>query len=157
MSATQSSAIRSAQWSLRIGLGAVWIYEGLVPKLLVPLTDLEMSVVSASGLVPNHFTAPFLHVLGSLEIALGLLVIAGLWPRPLCAVQLAIVGAFTVIIPLTAPACLAHPFGLLSKNIAILGAVVALWFLYGAERERKPSSSDSVQVRYFPSAGPGQR
>ena len=34
----QSSAIRHARLVLRVGLGFIWIYEGLVPKLLVPLS-----------------------------------------------------------------------------------------------------------------------
>jgi uncharacterized membrane protein YphA (DoxX/SURF4 family) len=131
MSDTPSSVIR-ARWALRCGLGFIWLYEGLVPKWLVPLTDLEKHVVAASGLVPNDFVEPFLRILGTLEMALGVCVLAGLWRRSLCVVQAAIVSAFTLVIPLTTSVTtVAHPFGLLSKNIPIIGAIVALWFLEG--------------------------
>jgi uncharacterized membrane protein YphA (DoxX/SURF4 family) len=129
MTDAQSSAIRHARLALRVGLGFIWIYEGLVPKLLVPLSNLEKEVVAASGLVPNGIVEPFLHVLGVLEIVLGLLVLIGIQTRALCIMQAAIVGSFTVIIPIMHPTILAHPFGLLSKNVPILGAIIALWFL----------------------------
>ena len=121
-----------AAHALRLGLGFIWIYEGLVPKILLPLTDLELEVVAASGLIPNGFEPSLLHGLGVLEIALGLLIVWGILLRPLCVIQAAVVGLFTVLIPLTHPAVLAHPFGLLSKNIPILGAIVALWFVTAA-------------------------
>lgn len=133
----QSSAIRNARLALQVGLGIIWIYEGLVPKLLMPLTGLEKDVVAASGLVPNNLIDIdwFLHLLGVLEIALGVLVVLGIWQRPLCVVQAAIVGAFTLVIPITSAVILAHPFGLLSKNVPILGAIVALWFLEVANKD----------------------
>jgi uncharacterized membrane protein YphA (DoxX/SURF4 family) len=132
MADAQSSAIRHARLVLRGGLGFIWIYEGLVPKLLVPLSGLEKDVVAASGLIPNGIIDPFLHILGVLEILLGVLVVSGIWQRPICVVQAAIVGAFTVVIPFTSATILAHPFGLLSKNVPVLGAIAALWLLSAA-------------------------
>ena len=122
-------ATRRAALALRLGLGFIWIYEGLVPKLLAPITDLERDVVAAAGLIPNGFEIPFIYVLGGLEVLLGTLIVAGIRLRPLCVVQFLVVASFTVIIPITHPAVLSHPFGLLSKNIPILGAIVALWFV----------------------------
>lgn len=121
-----------ARIALQLGLGFIWIYEGLVPKWIRPITEFEQEIVAASGLVPNNLfpIEPFLHVLGVLEAVLGVLVLLGVWQRPLCVLQAAIIGAFTIVIPLTAPpAILAHPFGLLTKNVPILGAIIALWFL----------------------------
>jgi uncharacterized membrane protein YphA (DoxX/SURF4 family) len=145
MPASQSSAIRTARLALRVGLGFIWIYEGLVPKLLVPLTALEKDVVAASGLVPNNLIDIdlFLHLLGVLEVVLGVLVVWGVWQRPLCVVQAALVGTFTVVIPVTSGAILAHPFGLLSKNIPILGAIVALWYLSAAGIANRDGDSTS--------------
>ena len=138
---SQSSAIRHSRLALRVGLGFVWIYEGLVPKLLVALTTLEKDVVAASGLIPNGIVDPFLHILGVLEILLGVLVVSGIWQRPICLVQAAIVGAFTIVIPFTSAAILAHPFGLLSKNIPVLGAIVALWLLSAASLASRDNDS----------------
>jgi len=61
---------------------------------------------------------------------LGILVLFGIGARQLCVVQGTVICLFTGLIPLTTSAeILAHPFGLLTKNIPILGAIVALWFL----------------------------
>ena len=147
MSNAQSSAIRQARLALRIGLGFIWIYEGLVPKLLVPLTGIEKDVVAASGLIPNGLADPFLHTLGVLEIILGTCVVSGLWQRPICVVQAAIVAAFTVVIPITSAAILAHPFGLLSKNVPVLGAVMALWFLARVDLAKRDSESASEKAK----------
>jgi uncharacterized membrane protein YphA (DoxX/SURF4 family) len=114
---------------LRVGLAFIWIYEGLVPKLLIPLSELERAVVAASGLIPNGIEQPFIRCLGVLEILLGVLIAAGVWLRPLCVVQAGVVGFFTLVIPITHPTILAHPFGLLSKNVPIVAAIVALWLL----------------------------
>jgi hypothetical protein len=46
--------------------------------------------------------------------------------------------SFTVIIPINHPASLSHPFGLLSKNLPILGAIAALWFLSNGLRRDGP-------------------
>ena len=133
------NSVRDACIALRLGLGFIWIYEGLVPKLLLPISGFEKGVVAASGLVPNGFEVPLIHVLGVLEIMLGLLILGGIRLRPLCVVQALVVGIFTVVIPATHPATLTHPFGLLTKNVPILGAIVALWFLseISAEKPRK--------------------
>jgi uncharacterized membrane protein YphA (DoxX/SURF4 family) len=125
----QDNSTRNACIALRLGLGFIWVYEGLVPKILQPMSGFEKDVVAASGLVPNGFEVPLIHVLGVLEVILGLLIVTGVWIRPLCGVQAAMVGLFTVIIPIMHPATLTHPFGLLTKNIPILGAIAALWFL----------------------------
>jgi uncharacterized membrane protein YphA (DoxX/SURF4 family) len=141
----QSSAIRHARFALRFSLGFIWIYEGLVPKWLVPLTAFEKEVVAASGLVPNNVVVIdwFLHLLGFMEIALGVLVILGVRQRALCVVQAAIVGAFTIVIPITSFEILAHPFGLLSKNIPVLGAIAALWCLSAPGTANRDNESTS--------------
>jgi hypothetical protein len=102
---------------------------------------LEKDVVAASGLIPNGIVDPFLHTLGVLEILLGVFVISGIWQRTLCVAQAAIVGAFTLVIPFTSAAILAHPFGLLSKNIPVLGAIAALWFLSAAKTGNRSNDS----------------
>jgi len=138
-----SAADARVHWAsvtLRAGLAFIWIYEGLVPKLLAPLTEMERAVVAASGLVPNGIEQPFIRGLGVLEILLGVLVACGVWLRPLCVVQAGVVGLFTVIIPVTHPTILSHPFGLLTKNVPILAAIVALWLL---SRDRPDAASDS--------------
>ena len=153
MSDVQSSAICNARLALRLGLGFIWMYEGLVPKLLVPLTGLEKDVVAASGLIPNGMRDPFLHTLGVLEILLGACVVSGLWQRPICVVQAAIVAAFTVVIPITSAAVLAHPFGLLSKNIPVLGAIVSLWLLSASGLANRDGTSAPEEMETAAAAG----
>src|SRR5262245_32818961 len=127
----QDRSTQKACLALRAGLGFIWVYEGLVLKILLPPSGLERGVVAASGLVPNGFDAPVLRALGVAEIILGFMVLVGLRQRLLCIVQGAVAVLFTIAISLKHPETLAHPFGLLAKNVPILGAVTALWFLQG--------------------------
>jgi hypothetical protein len=54
-----------------ITLGIIWIYQGLIPKLLFPETG-EIDIIIRSGLFPNNEKL-FLAVFGSMEIIFGVL------------------------------------------------------------------------------------
>ena len=61
------------------------------------------------------------------ELALGVLVLV-LPPRGwLALVQVGLVAGFTVILAALEPMLLAHPFGVLSKNLPFVALVVATW------------------------------
>jgi hypothetical protein len=54
-------------------LGGIWIFQGLVPKLLGPHAD-EIAMIRAVG-VPLAYAPVIAHVSGLLEIGLGLCII----------------------------------------------------------------------------------
>ncbi len=116
---------RAVPLILRLGLGFVWVYEGIVPKWLF-LSPAEVEVVARTGLVP--FQVPiFLKLLGLGEAILGLTILAGLWVRGLAVLQVGLLSAFTAIIGWTSPHYLVDPLGSLSKNFGLLGGVLALY------------------------------
>ncbi|MBI4734773.1 MAG: demethoxyubiquinone hydroxylase family protein [candidate division NC10 bacterium] len=116
---------RAVPLILRLGLGFMWIYEGVVPKWLF-LSPAGIEIVARTGLVPFHIPA-FLKLLGVAEAALGFTILAGLWVRGMAVLQAGLLGAFTAILGWTSPATLADPLGSLSKNLGLLGGALALY------------------------------
>jgi len=110
---------------LRVGLGVMWLYEGLVPKWLWP-SQAEVEIIVRTGLIPVHIPI-FLRLLGCVEAALGLTVLVGLWTRGMAVLQVGLLGAFTAIVGWTSPAYLADPLGTLAKNLALVGSALALY------------------------------
>jgi uncharacterized membrane protein YphA (DoxX/SURF4 family) len=123
---TRSSwAVRAVPLILRLGLGFVWIYEGILPKWLFP-GPAEVEIVARTGLVHLHIPL-FLKLLGVAEAALGVAILAGLWVRRLAVLQVGLLSAFTAIIGWTSPGYLVDPLGSLPENLGLLGCVLALY------------------------------
>ncbi len=116
---------RAVPLILRLGLGFLWVYEGIVPKWLYP-SPAEVEIVARTGLVPFHIPT-FLKLLGLAEAVLGFAILAGLWVRGLAVLQVGLLSAFTAIIGWTSPHYLVDPLGSLSKNFGLLGGVLALY------------------------------
>jgi uncharacterized membrane protein YphA (DoxX/SURF4 family)/demethoxyubiquinone hydroxylase (CLK1/Coq7/Cat5 family) len=110
---------------LRVGLGFMWLYEGLVPKWLWP-SQAEVEIVARTGMIPVHIPL-FLRFLGSVEAVLGLMVLVGLGTRGMAVLQVGLLGVFTAIVGWTSRAYLADPLGTLSKNLALVGSALALY------------------------------
>jgi uncharacterized protein YqjF (DUF2071 family) len=75
------------------------------------------------------------------EVALGLRVALGRASTWLVAFQLALVLGFTTILGVTEPLLLAHPFGVLSKNLPLLAALGTAWLV---EREGFSSRAERL-------------
>jgi uncharacterized membrane protein YphA (DoxX/SURF4 family) len=117
----------------RVALGLVWLYEGLVPKLLFLRAD-EFELVRKSGV---FWRTPewTLQVLGIAQIAFGLWLIIG-WAERL-AVAMATLWMF-VLIALVAggnPAMLTDPYGALIKDFCLIACAVTVWILAPATNE----------------------
>ncbi len=105
------------QLASRLCLGAVWIYQGLVPKILYPYTG-ELEILRRTGLFPG-FEVAVLTLIGLAEIAFGLVfLISG-------AAVVHILNIFALL-ALTAgalvsqPEIFAAPFNPLSLNLAMI-------------------------------------
>jgi uncharacterized membrane protein YphA (DoxX/SURF4 family)/demethoxyubiquinone hydroxylase (CLK1/Coq7/Cat5 family) len=135
-------ADRAVPLILRAGLAFLWIYEGILPKWVFS-GPAGIEIVARTGLVPLHIPL-FLKLLGLAEAALGFTILAGLWVRGLAVLQVGLLTAFTAIIGWTSPGTLVDPLGGLSKNLGVLGAVLALYrtgggpFTLDAWLERSP-------------------
>lgn len=111
----------------RAALGVVWIYEGLVPKILFLRAD-ELDLVQKSGLVwkSPQYT---LLALGLAQIAVGLWLIIG-WAERL-AVVVATLWMFVLIILVAGanPGMLTDPYGALVKDFCLVACAITVWVL----------------------------
>ena len=111
----------------RVALGLVWVYEGLVPKLLFVRPD-QIDLVERSGL---YFATPelFLQLLGAAQVACGLWLLAGFAER--LAVFIATTGMVILIVLVARanPAMLTDPYGALIKDLCLIACAFTVWTL----------------------------
>ena len=111
----------------RVALGLVWLYEGLVPKLLFVRPD-QIDLVERSGL---YFATPelFLQLLGAAQVVCGLWLLAGFAER--LAVFTATTGMVILIVLVARvnPAMLTDPYGALIKDLCLIACAFTVWTL----------------------------
>ena len=111
----------------RVALGLVWVYEGLVPKLLFVRPD-QIDLVERSGL---YFATPefFLQLLGAAQVGCGLWLLAGFAER--LAVFIATTGMVILIVLVARanPAMLTDPYGALIKDLCLIACAFTVWTL----------------------------
>jgi hypothetical protein len=116
-----------ATWLLRIGVALPWLTEGLLPKVFYQQPD-EIVFVGEMGIT---FIEPreFLFWLGLAQALSGLLVLTlqGRLLRAVLACQLAALIALPIMVTMHHPNQWLHPFGGLTKNMAILAGT---WVLF---------------------------
>lgn len=112
----------------RISLGVIWLWEGLVPKLIVP-TKGQLELVRRSGL---FWPTPELTIqaLGIVQVMAGLLLLVGWLERLGVAVAS---GALIILIILVAwnsrPAAIIDPYGGLAKDVCLFACAFTVWRL----------------------------
>ena len=109
---------------LRVALGALWIYDGVVFKLLALNVGLSSSAPAWPLFSWSHLIQ--LRVEGGLEALLGLLLLRGWLVRAAAAVQGLLLLVLSAEYGLVAPAALLHPLGVVSTNLVLLSASLAL-------------------------------
>jgi uncharacterized membrane protein YphA (DoxX/SURF4 family) len=119
--------MNAARIICRLALGVVWLYEGLVPKLLFVRPD-QIDLVERSGLfvgTPEFF----LQLLGVGQIVCGLWLLAGLAER--LAVFIATTGMVILIVLVACanPAMLTDPYGALIKDLCLIACACTVWTL----------------------------
>jgi uncharacterized membrane protein YphA (DoxX/SURF4 family) len=111
----------------RLALGAVWFYEGLVPKLLFVRTD-QVELVRRSGL---YFGTPefFLQLLGAAQVAFAVWLLIGFAER--MAVAIATLGMWILIVLVATanPSMLTDPYGALIKDLCLTACAYTVWSL----------------------------
>lgn len=119
--------MNAARIICRLALGLVWLYEGLVPKLLFVRQD-QIDLVERSGLfvgTPEFF----LQLLGVGQVACGLWLLAGFAER--LAVFIATTGMVILILLVARanPAMLTDPYGALIKDLCLIACAFTVWTL----------------------------
>lgn len=119
--------MKTAVTVCRLSLGAVWFYEGLVPKLLSVRPD-QVDLVRRSGI---YFGTPeiFLQLLGAAQVAFAVWLLAGFAQR--LAVAIATLGMWIliVLVAMANPAMLTDPYGALIKDLCLTACAYTVWSL----------------------------
>ena len=103
----------------RVSVAFVWIYHGVVPKLLFPHQD-ELNMLIASGVPePNVGTAALLIGVG--ETVLGLLMLFAWRARSLFVLTMTLMIVALLSVAVTAPNYLIAAFNPVTLNILIIG------------------------------------
>ena len=111
----------------RLALGVIWLYEGLVPKLLFVRQD-QIDLVERSGLFIGT-PELFLQLLGVGQAVCGLWLLAGFAER--LAVFVATTGMVILIVLVARanPAMLTDPYGALIKDVCLIACAFTVWTL----------------------------
>ena len=119
----------------RLALGLVWLYEGLVPKLLFVRPD-QIDLVKRSGL---YFGTPefFLQLLGVRQVACGLWLLAGFAERLAVFIATSGMVILIVLVARANPAMLTDPYGALIKDLCLIACAFAVW-TFSPSRSRRP-------------------
>jgi uncharacterized membrane protein YphA (DoxX/SURF4 family) len=117
----------------RFCLGFIWIYLGLVPKLLVPV-PLEHEVVTRTGL---YLSSPGLTIqmIGVFEIGLGIWLVTGYKEKLACIITSGFLIVLMILAVMVEPLLLAGPFGGIAKNSALLVLAWMVWRIAPLKRK----------------------
>lgn len=120
-------ALKLVKRVARITLGAVWLYQGIVPKLwsVVPL---EVDIVERTGLyfISARWTV---GMVGIVEGLFGVWLISGYRERLSCAVTTLVIIVLEILVIIEEPSLLIGPFGGLTKNISLFASAWIVWYL----------------------------
>lgn len=113
----------------RVSLGLVWIYEGLVPKIIfVNALPEQMELVRRSALFwpTPRFT---LIALGIAQIIAGMILVIGWAERAAVLVTTLGLCILVVLVATGRPSMLADPFGALVKDLCLISSAITVWLL----------------------------
>jgi len=118
---------RRSTRTARLALAAVWVYEGLVPKILFT-TRAELELVRRSAL---YWPTPraMLYLIAACEIGGGLWLLSGRASRTAAALSFGLIVVLGALCAAIEPSLLHHPFGGLSKNLGLLACSATVYRL----------------------------
>ncbi len=118
-------------WNLKVvcrwALGLVWVWEGLVPKILWN-TEVQTELVRASGLYwpdPNGF----LNILGVAMIVAGIIICIGWMERVAVLVATVSVMILIVLVVGNHPSSLSDLHGGIAKDLCLFACAWVVWKL----------------------------
>ena len=121
--------LHALKLAARFSVGFVWIYEGLVPKILRSSAQ-QVCMVQTSGWWWGSPEAT-LHWLGVAMIVAGLILMSG-WLEKLAQVVATLsVLVLMVLVATSYPPALYDPFGGLAKDACLFTCSAVVWLLSG--------------------------
>ena len=113
----------------RVSLGLVWLYEGLVPKLLFLRAHPEqIDLVRRSGFY-WHTPVVTLNLLGIAMAVAGIILITGWLERAAVLTATISMGVLIVLVAYGRPEMLTDPFGALPKDFCLMACAAVVWLL----------------------------
>lgn len=126
------------RWLVGVGqvaIALVWLYEGLVAKLLRARAD-EIDIIAAVPFLPDVWSGALVTVIGGYEVLLALWVLVGRLPGLAALVQTLTLIVFNLGGLLFGGEFIGEPAHLLVNNLVLL---VLVWTVAVALRSRVPS------------------
>ncbi|HJT81827.1 MAG TPA: DoxX-like family protein [Chthoniobacterales bacterium] len=135
--------------SARNALGIVWLYEGLVPKLLFVRPD-EIDLVQRSGIWWGNPLLT-LQLMGLAQIAVGFWLLTGWRERMSVTVATLWMCALIVLVATGNPWMLTDPYGALIKDVCLIACAITVWLLgdLGSTESIRSAPRARLRVPYF--------
>jgi hypothetical protein len=105
-------------WIGRGTLAFIWLYHGIVPKLLAPAGEIDLSLRTG---MPASLAPPFVIAAAVFEIALGLGLVVVRDARPLLVLSGALAILLALITSVRLPELVAAPFQPITLGVAMAG------------------------------------
>jgi uncharacterized membrane protein YphA (DoxX/SURF4 family) len=133
-STTEDLTLSVGEWKVlariktaaRLSLGLVWVWEGLMPKVLFP-SELQIDMVRRSGWWSGS-PEQTLYWLGWAMVLAGAAIMSGIWERAAAMVATLAVLVLMALVISTNPAALHDPFGGLVKDACLFTCAALVWW-----------------------------
>lgn len=122
-----TAVLHAIKVAARVSLGFVWVWEGIVPKILYP-SDVQIEMVRRSGLSWGDGSAT-LRWLGFAMIVAGLAIMSGIRERLAVLVATIAVLILMVLVIVNHPPAITDPFGGLAKDACLFASAAVVWWL----------------------------
>ena len=139
-----SLAFALIQTGTRVTLAFVWLWHGLIPKLLFHDNAEQLMLLQAG--VPAGGLMPVLNVFGAAEVGFGLLMLLAWRWRWLFPLNLAIMAGALAGVALRSPQFLTAAFNPVTLNVCVMALAAAGWLAFphapsAAHCRRKPKET----------------
>lgn len=130
-----SSKMMRVKVAARTALGLIWLYEGVVPKLLFLHAD-QIELVRRSGLW-WHSPQGTLQMLGAAQAVVGCWLLSALAERAAAAIATGWMCALIILVAKNNPGLLVDPYGALVKDLSLIASAYTVWIL----SDKRPTSA----------------
>jgi uncharacterized membrane protein YphA (DoxX/SURF4 family) len=131
-----SAALSLIHATARLAIAAVWVWHGLIPKLMYRSID-EQTMLAQAGLPLS-----FLPWIGGLEIALGVLFLISWHRRGAFVVNAVLMALATVAVAVNSPSFLRAAFNPVTLNLLMIALSVVGWLA----AKRLPSARKCLRI-----------
>jgi len=121
------AAFTRVYWAMRLGIAFIWLWTAFVSWAIFPHAE-SLAWLRRSGVACQTELVFAAFCLLDLAMGIASLLVGRAW---LWWAQIGLVAGYTVVISIALQELTTHPFGPISKNIAVLAC---LWLLALADR-----------------------